>query len=84
MIAQNSRVDEPETFLYEEYGVDPDSPLPQEELNTMEVPETLSSLTNEQKTLLYDQVKLIDWEHNTSGSVFLQAKSMLLSIIDDR
>ena len=50
MIAQNSHVDEPETFLYEEYGVDPDSPLPQEELNTMEVPETLSTLTNEQKT----------------------------------
>ena len=66
-----------------DHEVDHDNPLPQEELNTIEVPETLSSLSNVKKATFSDQVKLIDWEHNTFGSIFLRAKSMLHSIIDD-
>lgn len=85
MITQEHQIDSPDTFVdLEEYGVDNDSPLPQEEFNTIEIPETLSSLSTEKRDIFYDQVKLIDWEHNTSGSLFLQAKSILLSIITDQ
>lgn len=85
MISQDHQVNSSDTCVDpEEYGVDHDSPLPQEDLNTVEVPETLSSLSIEKRDMFYDQVKTIDWEQNASGSIFLQAKSMLLSSINDQ
>ena len=61
MITQECQIDSPDTFVdLEEYGVDNDGPLPQEEFNTIEIPDTLSSLSTEKRDRFYDQVKLID------------------------
>ena len=56
MVSQNFQIERPNTSIdLEEYGVDHDSPLPQEELNTIEVPETLSSLSTERRTSYVSQ-----------------------------
>lgn len=84
MISHNHQLESSEANVDpEDYGIDYGGPLPEEELNTVEVPETLPSLSPEHKALFCSQINLLDWEHNTSGSLFMHAKSILLNIINN-
>ena len=84
MINQDNQLDSSEADVnLDEYGIDFGSPLPEEQLNTVEVPETLPSLSAEHKIQFCDQINMLDWERNTSGSLFMHAKSILLSIISN-
>ena len=67
----------------EVYGIDYGGPLPEEQLNTIEVLKTLPYLSPEHKALFCSQINLLDWENNTSASLFMHAKSILLTIISD-
>ena len=67
-----------------EYGIDHGGPLPEEELGTIQVPETLPSLSAEQRQAFCTQINIIDWERNTSGSILIMhAKSILISIMNN-
>ena len=66
---------EPDVNL-EEYGIDYDGPLPEEQINTVEVLETLPTLSAERKELFCSQINMLDWERNTSGSLFMHAKAL--------
>ena len=84
MISQDHDLEdvEPDVDL-EEYGINYGGPLPEEELNAVSVPETLPSLSTEQRLLFCSQINMLDWEGNASGSIFMYAKSILLSIIQN-
>lgn len=83
MISQSYHLEmsEPNVNL-EDYGIDYGGPLPEEQLNTIEVPQTLSSLSVEHRTLFCSQINTLDWEHNTSSSLFMLAKSMLVNLMN--
>ena len=81
MISQDHQLEGPMDLA--EYGIDHGGPLPEEELGTIEVPETLPSLSAEQRQIFYSQINMIDWERNTSGSIFMHAKSILISIMNN-
>ena len=84
MISQDHQLDNSEEIVDpEEYGIDYSGPLPEDQLNTVEVPETLPSLSPEHKNIFCNQLNLLDWELNTSASLFMHAKSILLSIINN-
>lgn len=84
MINQGNQLESSEADLdLEEYGIDYGGPLPEEQLNTVEIPEMLPSVSAEHKALFCTQINLLDWEHNTSASLFIYAKSILLSIINN-
>ena len=81
MISQDHELEGPMDLAI--YGIDHGGPLPEEELGTIEVPETLPSLSAEQRQVFYSQINMIDWERNTSGSIFMHAKSILISIMNN-
>ena len=85
MVTQDiNRIESSEANLdLEEYGIDYGGPFPEEQLNTVEVPETLVSLSAEDKSLFCSAINMLDWEHNTSASLFMHAKSILLSMINN-
>ena len=85
MVTQNiNQLESSEADLdLEEYGIDYGGPFPEEQLNTVEVPETLVSLSAEDKSLFCSAINMLDWERNTSASLFMHAKSILLSMINN-
>ena len=68
---------------YSRSSIDHGGPLPEEKFGTIQVPETLPSLLAEQRQEFCSQINMIDWERNTSGSIFMHAKSILISIMNN-
>ena len=84
MISQDHQLENSEEIVDPEvYGIDYGGPLPEEQLNTVEVLETLPYLSPDHKVLFCSQINLLDWENNTSASLFMHAKSILLNIMSN-
>ena len=48
------------------------------ELNAIEVPKTLHSLLVEQRLLFCSHINMLDWKGNTSDSIFMYEKLILI------
>ena len=68
----------------ENFGVDENGPIPDEELNTVVIPETLEDVDDELKDLFLRRLHDFTANEDVDPLVeFLQAKSMLNELLED-